>query len=146
VHAEVEPEPTVIWRHPLPDGREAAVADARLCLRAPGKPLCGDGYCYATPMSAVLSAALWIEGACTREPDGWTRHLATGRNRRDGVPGRDERAWVCPRHPDRLPSLEGGRLFCPSCRRDVADAVQVPWPAGRGVTRLRPPRAARRAG
>jgi hypothetical protein len=126
--AELEPEPSVIWRHPLPDGDEAAVAGVRLCVRAPGAPLGGDGYCYATPMSAVLSAARWIEGACRQEPDGWAKHVGTGRQRRDGAARDDERAWVCPRHPDRLPTFERGRLFCPGCGRAVASAIQVPWP------------------
>jgi hypothetical protein len=126
-YAELDAQPTVIWRHPTPDGREATVTRARLRLGRHGDR--GDDvYCYATSMSAVLSAALWIEGRCTREPGGWTRHLATGRDRAGGVPNDDERAWVCPHHPDQLPRFENGHLFCAGCGREVADAVRVPWP------------------
>ena len=111
-----------------PDGREAMVTDARLCLGARGERNGAGVYCYATPMGAVLSAAMWIEARCPPEPDGWTRHLGTGRNRATGVAQREERAWVCPYHPDRLPSFRGGHLFCAGCGRAVADAIQVPWP------------------
>jgi hypothetical protein len=127
-YAELDAEPAVLWRHPTPDGREATVTDARLCLGARGERNGDDVYCFATPMGAVLSAAMWIEAHCPREPDGWTRHLGTGRNRATGVAQREERAWVCPYHPDRLPSFRGGHLFCADCGRAVADAIQVPWP------------------
>jgi hypothetical protein len=129
-YAEIEPEPEVIWRHPMPDGREATVMRARLCLGPYGDRDGADVYCYATSMSAVLSAAMWIEAECPAEPDGWTSHLGTGRNRAAGVRAAGERAWVCPHHPDRLPSFEHGRLFCAGCGRDVADAIRVPWPPG----------------
>jgi len=122
-YAEHDAERTVIWRHPMPDGREATVTNARLRL---GRG--DDVYCYATSMSAVLSAALWIEADCAREPDGWTRHLPTGRDRVAGVATGDERVWVCRHHPDELPRFEHGRLVCAGCGREVADAVRVPWP------------------
>jgi hypothetical protein len=126
--AEQYGDAAVVWRHATPDGREAAVSGARLCIGAPGEPRYGDGYCYATTMGAVLSAARWIEAGCGREPDGWTSHPQTGRNRPDGAARPDERAWVCPRHPDRLPSFERGHLFCPVCARRLTDAIHVPWP------------------
>src|SRR3954449_5225373 len=77
-YAELEPEPAVIWRHPMPDGREATVTQTRLCLGRHGNLDGADVYCYATSMSAVLSAALWIEADCAAEPDGWTSHVGTG--------------------------------------------------------------------
>jgi len=126
-HAERGGEPAVVWRHQTPDGREATVDHVRLSIGAPGER--GDGaYWYATTMSAVLSAARWIEAECRREPDGWTKHPQTGRLRPGGAARRDERAWVCPRHPDRLPGFERGHLFCPACRRRLSDAIHVPWP------------------
>jgi hypothetical protein len=129
-YAELEPEPAVIWRHPMPDGREATVTRTHLRLAPRGDVDGADVYCYATSMSAVLSAALWIEAECPAEPDGWTSHVGTGRTRGGGAPRADERAWVCPHHPDRLPVFEHGRLFCPGCRREIADAIRVPWPPG----------------
>ena len=126
-YAELEPEPAIIWRYPMPDGRKATVMHTRLCLeRDDGAE--NDVYCYSTSMSAVLSAALWIEADATPEPDGWTRHLATGRDRAAGMPQGDERAWVCPHHPDELPRFENDHLFCAGCGREVADAIRVPWP------------------
>jgi hypothetical protein len=127
-YAELDAEPAVIWRYPTPDGREATVTEAQLCLGARGEHSGGDVYCYATPMSAVLSAAIWIEAECPREPDGWTRHLGTGRKRASGVAQREEQTWVCPYHPDRLPRFESGHLFCTGCGRAIADAILVPWP------------------
>jgi hypothetical protein len=124
--AELESEPTVIWRYPAPDGREATVTQTRLRLGRDGDRS-NDVYNYATSMSAVLSAALWIEGR-TREPGGWTWHFETGRDYAGGMPKGDERAWVCPHHPDELPRFEHGYLFCAGCGREVADAIRVPWP------------------
>jgi hypothetical protein len=126
-YADHEREPAIIWRHPTPDGREATVMETRLCLGRDGRPE-DDVYCYATSISAVLSAALWIEANCAREPDGWTRHMATGPGRLAGVPAPDERAWVCPHHPDELPWFRQGHLFCAGCGREIADAIRVPWP------------------
>ena len=119
----------VIWRHPLPDGREASVRGARLSLGAPGAPEGRDVYRYATPMAAVLGAARWIEDDCRREPEGWTKDLGTGR-RRDGGAAVEtgETAWVCPRHRDRLATINRGRLFCRLCGRPLDDAIKVPWP------------------
>ena len=128
VYAEHEREPAVIWRHPMPDGRQATVVQARLCLGRDGGARDDDVYCYATSMSAVLSAALWIEGNCTLEPDGWTRHVATGRGRVAGMPKGDEWAWVCPDHPGELPRFQNGHLFCAGCEHEIADAIRVPWP------------------
>jgi hypothetical protein len=130
-YAELEPEDAIIWRHPTPDGREATVTKALLCLGMHGDLAGADVYCYATSMSAVLSAALWIEADCPAEPDGWTRHVGTGRNRTGGVPRDDERVWVCPQHPERLPTFAHGHLFCAGCGRDIADAIRVPWPPAR---------------
>jgi hypothetical protein len=126
--AERAGDPTVIWRHRTPDGLDAVVTEARLYVGPPGRGADGDGYCYATPMGAILGAATWIENACRDEPSGWTRDPRTGRTRFAGVAARGERAWVCPRHPDRLPTFADGRLFCGSCDRRVDDAIEVPWP------------------
>ena len=116
-----------VWRCPTPDGREATVVEARLRIGAAGESG-GSEYWYATAMSAVLAAARWIETGCRGEPDGWTRDSRTGRRRPLGTPTTDESAWVCPRHPDRLPVFERGRLWCQACGRHVADAIAVPWP------------------
>jgi hypothetical protein len=118
----------VIWRHRTPDGLEAVVTDARLCVGPPERGVHGDGYCYATPMSAILGAATWIENGCRDEPAGWTRDARTGRTRFGGVAKAGERAWVCPRHADRLPTFARGRLFCASCERRLDDAIEAPWP------------------
>ena len=126
-YAALDAEPAVIWRHPMPDGREATVMRTRLCLGRDGR-VDDDVYCYATSLSAVLSAALWIEADCAREPGGWTRHLAPARDHATGKWKGDDRAWVCPHHPDRLPRVENGHLFCEGCGRAVADAIRVPWP------------------
>jgi hypothetical protein len=126
--AEHAAEAAVLWRHPTPDGREASVRAARLCVAAPGEPVDGEGYRYATPMGAVLGAARWIEAGCASEPDGWSRHPTTGRSRFDGSATRRETAWVCPRHPDRLPAFRRGRMFCAPCGRALGDAIRVPWP------------------
>jgi len=118
-----------LWRHPMPDGREVVVDGARLCVRTAGQEAASrDEYVYATPMSAVLGAARWFEGDCRREPDGWTRHTASGRARPTAAARSGERAWVCPRHPDRLAAFHRGHLWCPACGAQVADAVRVPWP------------------
>src|SRR4051794_18319763 len=160
--AEEQLRPATFWWHPLPDGREAAVAGDRLLVAGTAQ----DAYVYETPMAAVLAAARWIEAGCAGEPDGWTRHPATGRTRFDGArragagwsgaggaggPGggprpratgrtgfdgarRDaETAWVCPRHPDRLPRFDRGRLFCVRCGRVLVDAIRVPWPPRTGA-------------
>jgi hypothetical protein len=128
-YAEHEPEPTIIWRHPMPDGREATVVQTRLRLWRDGS-VDDDVYCYATSMSAVLSAALWIEADCTREPHGWTRHVATRRGPVAGMPSADEGMWVCSHHPREQTRFENGRLFCAGCGREAADAIRVPWPPG----------------
>jgi hypothetical protein len=122
---------TVMWRHPLPDGREASVRDARLCLAAPGAPEGRDVYRYPTPMAAVMAAAKWIEDDCRREPEGWTKDLGTGRvtaDTRDDARDTGDTAWVCPRHKDRLATMNRGRLFCRLCGRPLDDAIRVPWP------------------
>jgi len=58
--AESAGDPTVVWRHRTPGGLDAVVTDARLCVGPPGRGADGGGYCYATPMSAILGAARWI--------------------------------------------------------------------------------------
>jgi hypothetical protein len=127
-NAERAGDPTVRWRHRTPDGLDAVVTDTRLCVGAPEQGADGDGYRYATPMSAILGAARWIEDACRAEPAGWTTDPRTGRTRFGGVPKVAERAWVCPRHSDRLPTFWRGRLFCGGCGRHIGDAIEVPWP------------------
>ena len=126
--AERAGDPTVIWRHRTPDGLDAVVAGSRLRVSSPERGVDGDGYRYATPMSAVLGAARWIEDACRDEPAGWMTDPRTGRTRFGGVAGAAERAWVCPRHCDRLPAFSHGRLFCASCGRSIVDAIEIPWP------------------
>ena len=116
------------WRHRTPGGLDAVVTDARLCVGPPGRGADGGGYCYATPMSAILGAARWIEDACRDEPAGWTRDPRTGRTRVGGVAKRGERAWVCPRHSDRLPTFADGRLFCASCGRRLEVSRGPPAP------------------
>jgi hypothetical protein len=133
--AERTPDAAVTWRHPTIDGREATVRAGRLCVAALGEPVDGDGWYYATPMGAVLAAARWIEGGCAGEPDGWTRHPPTGRSRFGGGAASDETAWVCPRHPDRLPAFHRGRMFCAPCGRALVDAIKVPWPPPAGAGR-----------
>jgi hypothetical protein len=126
--AEHADDPLVVWCHPTPYGVDAVVKDARLCVGAPDDAANDVGYCYATPMSAILGAARWIEDACRDEPVGWTRHPRTGPTRLGGAAKVGERAWVCPRHPDRLPAFAQGRLFCTTCERRLEDAIRVPWP------------------
>jgi hypothetical protein len=128
LRAQEEPRATTLWWHPLPDGRVATVAGDRLAM-APGSDSGGDdAYVYGTPMAAVLAAARWIEAGCAGEPEGWTHHPTTSRTRHDGARGDAETAWVCPRHPDRLPRFDRGRLFCVRCGRVIVDAIRVPWP------------------
>jgi len=124
---------SLIWRHPTLDGREATVLGTRLCIGPPGAAASGDAYRYATPMGAILGAARWIDAGCRHEPDRWRNHPTTGRTRADGVAQTGERAWVCPRHPDRLPMFARGRLFCPSCELNLSDAVRVAWPPRDGA-------------
>jgi hypothetical protein len=126
--AERAGDPAVIWRHRTPDGVEAIVTDTRLCVGPSERGADHGEYCYATSMSAILAASKWIENACRDEPAGWRRDSRTGRTRLGGVAGPGERAWVCPRHRDRLPTFARGRLFCRSCGRGVDDAIEVPWP------------------
>src|SRR3954453_9729384 len=126
--AERAGDAAVILRHRTPDGPDAVVTDVRLCVGPPERGVYGDGYRYATPMSAILGAARWIENACRDEPSGWTRDASTGRTRFGGVPKSGERAWVCPRHSDQLPNFVHGRLFCARCERRLDDAIEVPWP------------------
>ena len=55
--------------------------------------------------------------------------LGTGRVTPDGdAPELGETAWVCPRHKDRLATINRGRLFCRLCGRPLDDAIKVPWP------------------
>src|SRR3954469_22715297 len=79
--AEEQLRPATFWWHPLPDGREAAVAGDRLLVAGTAQ----DAYVYETPMAAVLAAARGIEAGGGGEPDGWTRPPATGRARFDGA-------------------------------------------------------------
>ncbi len=45
-----------------------------------------DGWCYASPIAALMAAVAWDgEG----EPDGWHRHVTSGRRRPDGDPARE---------------------------------------------------------
>src|SRR3954453_15613452 len=91
--AERAGDPTVIWRHRTLNGLEAVVTDARLCVGPPERGADGAGDRYATPMSAILGAARWIENACRDEPVGWTADPRTGRTRSGGVAKAGERAW-----------------------------------------------------
>src|SRR3954447_25741354 len=104
LNAEEQLRPATFWWHPLPDGREAAVAGDRLSVAGAAQ----DAYVYETPMAAVLAAARWIEAGGAGEPEGWTRHPATGRTRFDGVRRDAETAWVCPRHPHPPPRRRDG--------------------------------------
>src|SRR3954452_13922185 len=122
--AELAGDPTVIWRHRTPGGVDAVVTDARLCVGPPAGGVYGDGYCYATPMRAILGAARWIEDACRDEPAGWTRDPRTGRTRVGGVAKSGERAWVCPRHPT-------------DCRRSRMDGCSAEAASGASTTRSR---------
>jgi hypothetical protein len=99
-NAERAGDPTILWGHRTPDGLDAVVTDTRLCVGPPARGAFGDGYRYATPISAILGAARWIEDACRDERAGWTTDPRTGRTRFAGVAKVAERAWVCPRHSE----------------------------------------------
>lgn len=43
--------------------------------------------------------------------------------------------WVCREHPDRVPKIVGGSLWCAKCQRSVPDAfMEVPYPLPERVT------------
>lgn len=74
----------------LDDGQVLAVYPmiftTRLCIGTIDTWAFGyqDAWCYPSPVSALLAMATWDgEGD---PPDGWTRHIGSGRRRPDGDP------------------------------------------------------------
>jgi len=50
-----------------------------------------DGYCYPSRRQAIEAAKVWSgEGD---PPDGWHRHIATGRRRENGDPSKESIRW-----------------------------------------------------
>jgi tetratricopeptide (TPR) repeat protein len=80
----------------LPDARVAVIApllfgNYRLLWGPPGR-LWYDpdsGFEYDSLASALRSADAWREGGFVGEPQGWYRHLSTGRRRPDGDPAKE---------------------------------------------------------
>lgn len=70
----------------LGDGRVLAVypmlfGNGRLVVGPAGEPWLDDAWCYDTVDGALEALASW-DG--TGEPDGWKRHIASGRRRPGG--------------------------------------------------------------
>ena len=75
----------------LPDGRDAVVVSqilgtARLIVGGRTASWYDDLWCYKSVDRAVSAMEAW-DG--TGEPEGWIRHLPSGRRRPDGDPGRE---------------------------------------------------------
>src|SRR3954471_13581138 len=96
LHAEEQLRPATFWWHPLPDGREAAVAGDRLSLAGAAE----EAYGYETPMAAVPPAAVGIGSGGGGDPEGCAGPPAPGRPGLAGARRNAETAWVCPRHPE----------------------------------------------
>ncbi len=60
----------------------------RLCVGDVGKASYRDVWDYQSPVRAIAAAAAW-DPFEQKEPDGWHRHVASGRRRVDGDPSRE---------------------------------------------------------
>lgn len=76
----------------LPDGRVLVLyplimGTVRLCIGHQDSSTYDDAWCYQTPAEGLAAMAEWDgEGD---PPDGWFRHIGTGRRRPDGDPTRE---------------------------------------------------------
>lgn len=78
----VEEDGRVVYVYPLLFGQ------ASLGIGDPAKDYMDDQWEYPDIESAVIAALFW-EPAKSSEPEGWTRHPATGRRRPDGDKSRE---------------------------------------------------------
>lgn len=97
VAVEMNPPSGALMRRRLPDGRYVDVTamtygKGRLCIGDEVDLFAyRDGYCYTSIAQAVVAAVTWDgEGD---PPEGWIRHLGSGRRRPDGTP---ESEYVAP--------------------------------------------------
>lgn len=83
-----------LYTRELDDGREISVlpmtfGKARICI-GPAPAIShgyDDGWCYSSHFIAIAAAAAWDgEGD---PPDGWHRHIGSGRRREEGDPARE---------------------------------------------------------
>jgi hypothetical protein len=77
-----------IFLRVLPDGQEVAVVRVlfgfRVCIGAYGQDTFNDAYCFEQLPVAIAAASSWTgEGDL---PEGWHRHIGSGRRRPGGDP------------------------------------------------------------
>lgn len=80
-----------IYHRELPDERIIVVYPqiftTRLCIGPTQTPTYDDAWCYHTPSDAITAATTW--NGQNDPPDGWHRHISTGRRRPNGDPTRE---------------------------------------------------------
>lgn len=82
----------IVYERQLPDGREISVTllifNYRICIG--DHSTYDDGWCYPHTLGKafVLAAARAWDGEGD-PPDGWIKHLGSGRRRTDGDPARE---------------------------------------------------------
>lgn len=85
------PYPGAIYHRELPDGRVIVIYPqiftTRLCIGPAKGQTYDDAWCYHHPDVALVAASQW-DGQ-NDPPDGWHRHIGTGRRRPHGDPTRE---------------------------------------------------------
>ncbi len=80
-----------LYQRELDDGRIIVVYPmlftARLCIGPSDSPCYADAWCFNDPISAIIAAAQWDGDG--DPPDGWHRHIGSGRRRTDGDPAKE---------------------------------------------------------
>lgn len=81
-----------VYHRALSDGREITVyplvmSTGRVCVGEQASHTYDDAYCYETVELAVLAASVWDGDG--DPPEGWFRHVGSGRRRPAGDPGRE---------------------------------------------------------
>lgn len=75
-------------RRRLPDGRQAVISPmtfgkGRICVGGWDDGGYTDGFCYVSYLEALAALIAW-DPSTDQEPDGWIRHVGSGRRRPNG--------------------------------------------------------------
>jgi hypothetical protein len=81
-----------IYYRATDDGREIVVymllmGTVRVVIGEVGELVFDDAWCYSTPEAGLLAASHWDGN--NDPPEGWFRHLGSGRRRPEGDPARE---------------------------------------------------------